>query len=123
MKSKKTLLRKIEILKNAMLIAGMAMLIAGCGAAGSSKEDKTMSEQLSLSNVTINTTVRKTGQYPEEFILSFDREIPVKEPDPASLLPSRRAGCYGRRCLHGMAVYQIITAYLLNRFFSAVILT
>ena len=100
---KPTRFRKTGTKKNLILIAALSLLITGCGAASyndrgnniKNTENETMAEKISLSSVTINTTVRKTGQYPEEFILSFDKDLDVKELDPAAFSMEGKAHFWG----------------------------
>ncbi len=48
-----------------------------------------------LTNVTVNTSVRKTGQYPENFVLTFEKEIRNANVAPESFHLSGEAGYWG----------------------------
>ncbi len=48
-----------------------------------------------LVGVTVNTTVRKTGQYPESFVLTFNNAIGEKAPDPALFKLTGKAAYWG----------------------------
>ncbi len=82
--------------------------VSGCGKAGLASDNEsgqktgssqvkttTTSRQNALLGVTVNTTVRKTGQYPESFVLEYEDEISVKELDPTLFKLQGKAGMWG----------------------------
>ena len=48
-----------------------------------------------LSGVTINTSVRKTGQYPESFVITFEDDIKDSKLDPKMFTLAGKAGYWG----------------------------
>ncbi|MCR4807408.1 MAG: hypothetical protein K5857_07000 [Lachnospiraceae bacterium] len=66
----------IKTKKTILILAGLVML-TGCRRMGSGQEVSVAGgEAMTIKDITINTSVRKTGQYPEEIIIILDRELP-----------------------------------------------
>ncbi|MCR5107794.1 MAG: hypothetical protein K6B28_06490, partial [Lachnospiraceae bacterium] len=57
--------------------------------------EKTQTPKSKHTGVTVNTTVRKTGQYPESFVLTFEEDIKEDDPDPSLFKLRGKAGFWG----------------------------
>ena len=60
-------------------------------------------EDLMVKSVTVNTTVRKTGQYPEEFLVTFDEALPEAEFNADDFYMTGAAGAWGSSSTHSFS--------------------
>lgn len=74
------------------LLLAILTCMNGCGEA---KETETASTAPGIADVTVNTSVRKTGQYPESFVVTFDNELGEKTLDPSLFKLEGKAGFWG----------------------------
>ncbi len=52
----------------------MALLLSACAASDAGFGSKAASNN-TIKAITVNTTVRPTGQYPESFVITYEKEI------------------------------------------------
>lgn len=71
-----------------------AILLSSCGNDGSVDVSNEEAGNV-LTGVTVNTSVRPTGQYPENFVLTFEREISDRNVTPKSFHLTGKAGYWG----------------------------
>jgi predicted peptidase len=79
-------------------IVGIAMAIialAGISGCGEQAVAEPVCTDLGAVSVTVNTTVRKTGQYPESFVATFENDVKDKTLDPALFKMTGKAGFWG----------------------------
>lgn len=72
----------------------MLLAMTGCGEAlekGATGADT----PIEVTDITVNTSVRKTGQYPENIVVTFDRDINKKEISASSFHMQGEAGYWG----------------------------
>ena len=74
------------------LILTALTVLSGCK---TSNAEASGSPSTGISGVTVNTSVRNTGQYPESFVITFAEEIKVTKPDPAMFSLTGKAGYWG----------------------------
>ncbi len=79
-------------MKSIGLLFVMLTCICGCGASNLTTPADSGAGSVS---VTVNTTVRKTGQYPESFEVTYGNKINEKSLDPASFKLAGKAGYWG----------------------------
>ncbi len=84
-------MKKFRLFTLAALSA--SVFLSSCG----NPQDETESQEISngVVGVTVNTSVRKTGQYPESFVITFDNDILPKEISAESFHMSGDAGYWG----------------------------
>ncbi len=84
-------MKKFRLFTLAALSA--SVFLSSCG----NPQDETESQEISngVVGVTVNTSVRKTGQYPESFVITFENDILPKEISAESFHMSGDAGYWG----------------------------
>lgn len=83
-------------MKRMMIV--MSFIVAGLMGLGGCKAVNTevaVSPSKGITGVTVNTSVRNTGQYPESFAVTFADEIKVLELDPTLFSLTGKAGYWG----------------------------
>ena len=69
-----------------------AIGLSGCKAV---KDEAAASQTKNISGITINTSVRNTGQYPENFVITFESDIKDPKLDPTMFSLTGKAGYWG----------------------------
>lgn len=81
-------------LKTAVILAALTTFLSGCGA-DSAQTTTEANMNNSLTGVKVNASVRKTGQYPENFVLTFSNDIEGKELSASQFSMKGKAGMWG----------------------------
>ncbi len=78
-----------------IVTVALGLVLGGCGEAQKTEEPAMNNEALSIAGCTVNTTVRKTGQYPESFVLSFNGDISGAKVSPQDFHMTGNATYWG----------------------------
>ena len=83
-------------MKRMMIAISFIMVgLMGFGGCKAVNTEVAVSTSKGITGVTVNTSVRNTGQYPESFVITFNEEIKSPELDPAAFTLTGKAGYWG----------------------------